>query len=130
MILDSITPIRLDYLSSAWLSFIELSYLEAESIFEPKNAETLEEAIQSFINHLSDYEDREAEIRKAMCWVLNLPPEKFEDVVYKLKIPFPRFDRDEIHRYLELLWERAFSNWKVKEFDLDEYEIQWQDEAV
>lgn len=125
MILDSINPIRLDYLSCAWLSFVELRYLEAESIFEPKNTDALEEAIQDFINHLRDYEDREAEIRKAMCWVLNLPPEKFKDVVYELRIPFPRFDPDEIRRYLELLWERAFSNWKVEEFDIDEYEIQW-----
>ena len=129
MILNSSHPIRLDYLDSAWTSFIELNYLdllENESLFDPERADILNQRVQDFIQYVSDNNDREEEIRRAMAWVLNLPPEQFQKVVYNLRIPFPRFDVGDIRRFLELLWDQTFCNWKIEGFKASDYEIKVQ----
>ncbi|HEY9607019.1 MAG TPA: hypothetical protein V6C85_35755 [Allocoleopsis sp.] len=133
MILSFESPIYLEYLDSAWTSFIELKYLdlsENESLFDAKHTNALNQAVHDFIQHVSDNNDREEEIRRAMAWVLNLSPAQFESVVRNLRIPFPRFNIDDIRRFLELLWEQTWCNWKIEGFEATDYEIEVQNSEL
>jgi hypothetical protein len=122
------TPIRVDRLSHAWTSFVDLQYLRLapdQSLFDAAATEFREDAVRNFLNYLGDAEEEDAEdVRRATLWVLNLPPDRFRDLVYRLRIPFPRFDPEEIHRFVELLWERAWGgDWHLADFDPDRYQV-------
>lgn len=62
-----------------------------------------------------------------MAWVLNLPPERLQHVVRSLRMPFPRLEPTDVRRFLELLWQRAWADWRVKGFEPDEYEVEPKD---
>ncbi|HEX9989831.1 MAG TPA: hypothetical protein VGE45_15320 [Chloroflexia bacterium] len=127
MILPDFVTINLDALGSAWLSFVELNYVEplaGGSMFDPGRKADLNEAVRSFTRYVSDNYDDEQEIRHAMAWVLNLPESHFEDTLRKLKIPFQYNNPADAHRFLELLWERTWGDWRVEGFDAGEYDVE------
>ncbi|MBN1204064.1 MAG: hypothetical protein JXB05_03960 [Myxococcaceae bacterium] len=130
MVLTLGNPIRLDLLARAWTSFVDMNYVQLPpeaSMFDPDRIERLEEAAHDFLGHLRDNNDDENEIRRAMGWVLNLPPERFYHVIHALRIPYPHHEPTEVRRFLELLWQRAWADWRVKGFDPDEYELEPKD---
>ena len=127
MILPDFATINLDALSSAWLSFVELNYVElsaGESMFDAERENDLKKAVRSFMVHVEDNYDQEAEIRQAMGWVLNLPDDRFEQALRDLDIPFQYKKGSDARRFLELLWDRTWGDWRVPGFDPDAYELE------
>ena len=123
-------PIRLDRLTLALGSFIELNYAYLPpdgSLFDADRQEPREEAVATFRTYLDDDEDDDvADVQRALAWVLNLPPERFADTAARLHVPFPRFDAPEVHRFLELLWTRTSpDDWRIAGFQPDSYELTW-----
>ena len=123
-------PIRLDRLTLALGSFIELNYAYLPpdgSLFDADREEPREEAVATFRTYLDDDEDDDvAEVQRALAWVLNLPPDRFAETAARLHVPFPRFDAPEVHRFLELLWTRTSPDgWRIAGFQPDSYELTW-----
>jgi hypothetical protein len=121
-------PIRVDRLSVAWTSFVDLQYVRLspeQSLFDPLLGDLRDEAAQHFVTHLADGEDEDVEqVRRATLWALNLPPASFRELVYRVRFPVPRFDPADIHRFVELLWARAWGgDWHVPGFDPDRYQV-------
>ena len=128
MELTSDDPIRLDRLALACMSFVDLQYVRLApdgSLFDAAGDEAREEAVINFLTYLEDDEEEDvAEVRRTLAWLLNLSPERFGDVVYRLRIPYPRFDPADIRRFLELLWTRAWGgDWQIPSFDPDVYKL-------
>jgi hypothetical protein len=106
-------------LSHALTSFVDLQYFRLEPnqfLFDGSMDEGREDAVQNFLNYVSDSEEDEVEeTRRELAWVLRLPEDRFEEIVRQLNVPVPRFDIAEIRRLLELLWERAWpdEDWRA-----------------
>jgi hypothetical protein len=123
VILPAARTIELGKLSSAFLSFVELSYLEPG---EPLPDAERDAAVASFIRYVYDRHDQEQAYRDALAWTLNLPEERFAELLPRLKVRFPtQRDPGEIRRFLELLWERTWGDVRVRGFDPDAYELDW-----
>lgn len=123
MILPAARTIELGKLSAAFLSFVELSYLEPG---EPLPDAERDAAVASFIRYVYDRHDQEQAYRDALAWTLNLPEERFAELLPRLKVRFPtQRDPGEIRRFLELLWERTWGDVRVRGFDPDAYELDW-----
>lgn len=127
MLLSSNAPIRLDALGHACLSFVDLQYLRLgpeESLFDAGAATARDEAVGYFLTYLRDEGPvREDEVRRALAWVLNLPADRFAVTVRRVGIPVPRFDVEDVRRFLELLWQRAWGDWRVAGFDPNAYNV-------
>lgn len=122
-------PIDLYRLGSVSLSFVDLKYLHMPpeaSLFDAAYDDFREDALHKYLNCLEDEgDDVTLTVRRSLAWLLNLSPERFEVVVRQIKIPYPHYwDFVEIHRFLELLWTRAWpDSWRVPNFDPDKYEL-------
>lgn len=128
MQLASDRRIRADRLAHAWKSFINLDYVRlapGQSLFDRAVTDARDEAVQNFLSHLEQTEDEDAEeVRRATLWLLNLPPDRFRAFVERARIPIPRFDPGDVHRFVELLWERAWGgDWHVPGFNPGAYQV-------
>ena len=126
MILPRSRAIDLGRLSSAFTSFVELSYVElgpGESLFDGVHRGEREQAVSAFAEYVYDRHDEELAYRDALAWTLNLPDDRFAELLPRLKVRFPhQRDPAEIRRFLELLWARTWGDWRVPGFDPDSYD--------
>jgi hypothetical protein len=129
VILPHARPIELGLLSSAFLSFIELTDVElgeGASLFDAAHDAERDAAVASFWRYVYDRHDQEQAYRDALGYVLNLPEERFTALLPRLKVRFPtQRDPAEIRRFLALLWDRVWATPEVAAFDPDAYEIEW-----
>jgi hypothetical protein len=127
VILPAARAIELGKLSSAFLSFVELSYVEPDaSLFDDAHRSEREAAVASFIRFVYDRHDQELAYRDGLAWVLNLSEERFAELLPRLKVRFPtQRDPGEIRRFLELLWERTWGDVRVRGFDPEAYDLEW-----
>jgi hypothetical protein len=129
LILPRVRVIELGLLSSAFLSFVELSYVElgeGESLFDESHAAERDAAVASFARYVYDRHDQEQAYCDGLGYVLNLSPERFAALLPRLKVRFPtQRDPAEIRRFLVLLWDRLWATPDVDGFEPDAYEINW-----
>lgn len=126
MILDD-DPIDLAPLLLLLELAVELDYLDlpaGESAFENERVQRgLEEAVVDFAANLDDRSEQEAEVRRGLCWLLHQEDVALADILRRANMGFPTPDIGERRRYLEIVWEQAFSSWKVQGFNNDDYEV-------
>jgi hypothetical protein len=119
------TTIDLDAFEAASLSFISLpraSIPEGGTILD--NEEEVGYAVEDFATWVSDNWDREAAVRHALAWLLNLDDERFAAEISALEIHFPLHgDYGVLRRFLERLWDGTFADWRIPQFDPDAYEL-------
>jgi hypothetical protein len=120
-------PVDLYLLAGALSNqLIELNYLripDGRSPFEPPHAAALEEAAQAFHDYAGLDEGFEGPLRRALAWVLNLPDDRLLAVTRRMEMAFPNADAADRRRFLELLWRRAFADWRVEGFDADAFTL-------
>jgi len=121
------TVIDLEAFEGAALSFVSLIDLpigEGETALDPRFSAEIEEAVDRFGRWASDRPESEPAVRNALAWLLNLDPDRFERVVTAMDLSFPvRGDLRVLRRFLELLWDGTFADWRVRGFDPDAYEV-------
>jgi hypothetical protein len=104
---------------------IELGYVTlrpGQDAFSPGfPAAAIADAVEQFRVAVSD--GGEAQARRALAWLLNLPDDRLSELTLTLKMAFPVRDIAQRRRFLELLWKETFADWKVEDFEPDSYEL-------
>lgn len=120
-------PIDVSIILGALEQFAEFSSLQlppGASIFETEKGRTLiEDGTIVFADFVLDAPDQENTIRRALSWLLNQTDEVLADMLRRGHMPFPTQDINQRRRYLEMLWNRTFSSWRVDGFDPKSYEV-------
>ncbi len=119
-------PIDVSRVLSALRLHAELGYAETPATGAPgagQVAELLAEGPTVFTEYVADNADREDEIRRGLCWLLNQPDDVLGDILAKGRMPFPSRDVSERRRYLETLWDAAFGSWQVDAIDAEDYQV-------
>ncbi len=114
MILRPHDTIDLDALGTAVLAFADLQYLDlpAGATLEEAAPDQFAYAVASFGRHIYDNVDREEEVRRGLGYALNLPDDRFAELVRALRVPYPRFDPAGVRRLFRALWDRWFAPWQ------------------
>ena len=124
----SLDPIDLKALTRSLNILIELREIQLppnETPFEYEPSRTvLGEAVETFRQYIEDNEEREHAVRRALAWTLNLNDQDLLALTLRIQMPFPNMVISDRRRFLEALWQSAFSNWQVKDFDPDDYDIE------
>jgi hypothetical protein len=95
-----------------------------QTVFSPgKPAEAVAEAVEQFRGLASADAGYDAELRRALGWLLNLPDPQLGAMTTRLDMSFPTGDIVQKRQFLELLWRETFADWKVEAFDPDGYEL-------
>ncbi|NJO60872.1 MAG: hypothetical protein HC836_22240 [Richelia sp. RM2_1_2] len=102
---------------------IQLPPNEAPFEYEPSRT-VLGEAVETFGQYIEDNDERENAVRRALAWTLNLNDRDLLALTLRIQMPFPNTVISDRRRFLEDLWQSAFSNWQVKDFDPDDYDIE------
>lgn len=120
-------PIDVAPVLSALRMFAELGYIDTPSagaaLGPGHAAELLDEGPRVFTEYVADNADREDEVRRGLCWLLNQPDDVLGEILAKARMPFPSGAVTERRRYLETLWDAAFAAWQVEGLDPDDYQV-------
>lgn len=108
---------------------VELGYLSlrpGETPFSPgEPLRVLEEAVERFTELAVIDEGYEARLRRALAYVLNLGDDELGAAASRMRISFPSPDVALRRRFLELLWQRTFADFRIANFDPSAFEQRW-----
>lgn len=125
MLIPPHMTIDLDAFAAASLSFISLTRVkipEGGTILDVEDE--VGYAVEDFATWVSDNWDREAAVRHALAWLLNLDDDRFAAEISSLEIHFPLHgDYGVLRRFMERLWAGTFADWRIPAFDPDAYEL-------
>ena len=126
MRLPPYTTIDLHIFEDACLSFISLVRVRIEpggTILD--HDDEVAEAVEAFSRGVYDRFDVEPAVRYALAWLLNLDEARFTETATRMNISFPvHGDFATLRRFLELLWDGTFADWRVRGFDPDDYKVE------
>lgn len=124
----SLEPIDLKALTRALDVLIEVREIQLPPNqtpfeYEPSRS-VLVEAVEIFTQYIKDNDERENDVRRSLAWTLNLNDEDLLALTLRIQMPFPNIIISDRRRFLQVLWQSAFSNWQVKDFAPDDYDIE------
>lgn len=73
------------------------------------------EAAANFRAHVEDCVDQEADIRRALAWLLSQPDALLQRLYRDAMLPYPTDDAASQRRYYERLWEDTFARWQIED---------------
>lgn len=130
MILNIDTTIDIEALFGALRRFDRLHITHDlgadESLLDDGLEHERASTIDGFVDALACRPEDEARVRDALVYVLNLSPERFAALArprVQLRPRGPYQDLSDFRRWLEYIWAQVWADWRVRDFDADDYEI-------
>lgn len=115
MILDDLEPVDLSLLVDL-VGQIDRSAL-------PPTGQATDDAFHTVADGLAQHVERENEVRRALCWLLNQDDPVLDDLLAQVSEVLARLDVGEQRGFLELVWARLFADWRAEGFDPADYEV-------
>lgn len=114
----------LNQLLASGYHLMSLDLPAGTSVFDsPRGQQAIELSLDSVLNRLYDYSEEEAQIRQALRWMLHQEDESLARLLEQAEMIFPGPNIAERRRYLDLIWDRAFADWRIPEPWREDYDV-------
>lgn len=90
---------------------------------QPPPDRSTDDAFVTVAEGLAQQLERENEVRRALCWLLNQDDLVLDDLLARASEALARLDVGGQRGFLESLWDRLFADWLVEGFTMTDYDV-------